>query len=238
MKLAIKISLLALLGSGFVAAACSDDDAQTTGPATSTQGPTTSSSTGTSMGGSGGGGGQLPNVPTLGMQIDRKGRPAVNTALNNTFTDDATRGAAEDAWNANSNPANWLTDHVMDVRAGLAIIDALNAGNASDGCGDQVGFGALGNPNYLTLATVITNDFLIVKGDAADGCTSYLGVEAGPDALGLSTVDDCGGRKPDYDVIAVSFTVLTGAAAFDDGIAAGPAAMVTTFPYLAAPNAL
>jgi hypothetical protein len=74
-----------------------------------------------------------------------------------------------------------------------------------------------------------------VKGDAAGGCNLYLGVEAG--VLGV-TNDDCGGRKPAYDVIETSYSALSGVglSGFDDGITAPAAALVDAFPYLATPN--
>src|SRR5438045_6193332 len=46
-------------------------------------------------------GGGPPAPPALGAQIDRMGRPAINTALNNTFNADAaSKGKAKDAYNA------------------------------------------------------------------------------------------------------------------------------------------
>ena len=46
-----------------------------------------------------------PAKPTLGTQIDRMGRPAVNTALSNPFELLAgTADAAKDAYNASADP--------------------------------------------------------------------------------------------------------------------------------------
>ena len=84
------------------------------------------------------------------------------------------------------------------------------------------------------------NDWLIIKGDAADrglaGSTEYLAVEA--NAAGALANDQGGGRTPAMDVILRSYSVLAAGAltGVDDTITAGPSAQVTAFPFLAAPN--
>jgi hypothetical protein len=172
-------------------------------------------------------------VPTLGATIERMGRPAINTATNNTFADDSARGAAEDTWNANGNASDWAGTFGPDVIAGIAVLDSLDGT-----CGNQVAYDfdpGVGTVNYQALGTVLANDWLLVKGDAAGGCNTYLGVEA--NVLEF-TNDDCGGRKPSYDVIETSYSALAGVglAGFDDGVKAPAAAQVNTFPYLADAN--
>lgn len=44
-----------------------------------------------------------------------------------------------------------------------------------------------------------------MKSTAGEGCHQYLAVEG--DALG-NTNDDCGGRKPGYDVIEATYSLL------------------------------
>jgi hypothetical protein len=237
MKTIMKLSILGSLALGMMVVACGDDDDTTTptGP-----GPTTTTSTG-GMGGMGGAGGMagVPAIPALGTQIDRMGRPAINTALNNFFADDTPRGAAEDAWNANTAAADWVTDHKEDVRGGLAAMDSLDTDLTNGGCGTQVGYDALSNTDdYNSLATILTNDWLVVKGNAMGGCSTYLGVEA--NFLG-TTNDDCGGRTPTYDVIETTYSAISGVglSGFDDGItlpAKTSTAFAAGFPYLAAPN--
>lgn len=177
--------------------------------------------------------GDAQMVPTLGTQLERMGRPAINTATNNTFADDDTRGAAEDAWNAEGDPAAFAESFAADTIAGIAVLDSLDGT-----CGNQVGYDfdpGVGTVNYQAIGTVLANDWLIVKGDAAGGCNIYLGVEAS--VLGVAN-DDCGGRTPAYDVVETSYSALAGVglSGFDDGITAPAAATVDSFPYLAAPN--
>jgi hypothetical protein len=247
MNTAIKIGIFSILSLGFVAAACSDDE---DGPSTTRTSSTTTTTVGPGGGDTGGGGGGIPLAPSLGPQIDRKGRPAINTALNKAFIQfgstmmgeaipDATRDMAEDAWNAADDPTMWATTFAADVSVQLGVLDALNATTTS-GCGDQAAYSV--GMNYTTLATVLSNDWLVVKGDAAGGCSVYLGVEA--NFLGI-TNDTCGGRTPEYDVIDVSYSLLSGAFTpaptfdFGDNVDAKPetlAAFNAGFPYLADPN--
>jgi hypothetical protein len=180
----------------------------------------------------------FPTPPMLGTQIDRMGRPAVNTALDETFlavnganpapSDDTTRHAAEDAYNADSDPLNW-SNNVKTFKAQLAILDSL------DGvCGNQVlACGTMdadhNNPNcYTALAGVLSDDRLWATLKTTATCAGYLGVETG--------ADDCGGRRPVDDVILTTYGALSGAAGFDDGITAPAGLHPDTFPYLAAPH--
>jgi hypothetical protein len=236
MKLKFKLAALAAVTAGCLLFACGDDESTSTTVSTTNTTTTTNTTGPGGGGGAGGGGGGFPAVPTMGAQVDRMGRAGVNTALLEAFISDtgtvsvdADRGAAQDSYNSNADPSTWGAQYLETVRQNLAVLDAVNGT-----CGDQVGFGALGNPNYTTLATVLINDWLVVKGNATS-CASYLGVEV--NALGLSTADDCGGRRPGDDTIDATYGVVAGVpTGFPDGVAAGPQSMVTTFPYLAAPN--
>ena len=134
------------------------------------------------------GGTSNPPPPTLGTQIDRMGRPAINTALNHTFDPACTSTTcpAKDAYNADNTPTHWATN-VPQFEANLGIYDGLDTT-----CGNQAGFGALGNANYATLATVLAGDELWLN-TAGTTCVQYLAVEFG--ALGITNTD-CGGRTP------------------------------------------
>src|SRR5712672_2619843 len=90
----------------------------------------------------------MPAAPTLGAEIDRMGRPAINTALNNSFNpDDTTKGSGKDAYNAEGNQANWATLMLdgklvtKEFAGNLAIIDALDGvcGNQLLAGGDSTG---------------------------------------------------------------------------------------------------
>lgn len=235
---------LACLGSltlGVMITACGDDDEATTTTTTTTTtssagGSTSSSGGSTSSSGGGGAGGGIPEPPVLGTQIDRQGRAAINTAANRTFRDAATRSAAQDAWNADANPADWATNHLDNVRVSLAILDSLD-GN----CGNQLAYDLdpVNLPEYQGLATVLTNDWLTVKGDGTT-CTGYLSVEA--DFLGITNTD-CGGRRPTDDVIENTYSAVAagndiGLTGVDDGITARASATTAqmNFPYLEAKN--
>jgi hypothetical protein len=193
----------------------------------------------------------MPSAPTLGAAIDRMGRPAINTALNQTFNPiDVSKGAGKDAYNAEGNPANWATLMVegkpitREFAANLAIIDALDGvcGNQLLAGGDSTGDAGL--TEYAKLASVLVDDELYVDTSIGD-CTfkmlsgqpvpNYLSVEAR--FLGLPFVA-CGGRTPLDDVIDVSFTVLASGLSghVSDGIDADDhTPSLTDFPFLADP---
>jgi hypothetical protein len=174
----------------------------------------------------------LPAPPAFGTQIDRMGRPAVNTALNHTFdTNAVTQGAAKNAYNADSNPANWTT-YIPEIKANLAVYDGLDTV-----CGNQLGFGALGGPDYSTLATVLSADALWLN-TASLTCTRYLAVEL--NALGIVNTD-CGGRTLTENTIDATYNALAGTFAttplpITNGSMAPSSNPSATFPYLATPH--
>jgi hypothetical protein len=231
-KIFLMSSVAALSLATLVGVACDDDDTNTTnGTTTGSMGGNGGTGNQGGSGATGGGGGtSIPEIPTLGAQVDRMGRPAINTAADNTFTDDTTRHDAEVEYNSNDDPTTWATDYVDDFKATLAILDSLD-----ETCGNQVAFDAAGNPDYTTLATVLANDWLIVDSTSTD-CDTYLGVEAS--ALGAIPAGKCGGRKTNFDVIETTYSAVAGIglSGFDDTIDAGSASTVATFPYLGPPN--
>lgn len=177
-------------------------------------------------------GGQMPAMPALGKQIDRMGRPAINTALNNVFNpDDATKGAAKDAYN-DALPATWGT-FKGEFQKNLAILDALDAN-----CGNQLGAGATATADrYAFLATVLTDDQLYVN-TAASECGVYLGVEAEAVNVVPAGAGKCGGRTPKDDVIDRSYSVLAAGilTGVDDTITEDDGAQTDTFPFLGPPS--
>jgi len=222
----LSASLLALSAVG-----CGDDGVDGEGGSDTTSSSNVSSSSNSSNSSSStsssSSGMPVPNVPTLGNQIDRMGRAAINTATTTTFADDATRNAAEDAYNADDNIATWVGDYAAAAAFSLGVLDSLDAtcGNGS-GAGGSTAADA-----YGTVATVLTTDYIAVKGDAMGGCdNSYLSVELG--VLTMTPNDLCGGRTPAHDSIATTYTVVAGVP-FDDGLTAPSKSQVETFPYLA-----
>jgi len=239
---------LAVVSSFSVVTACGDSGGAGgggSGTTSSTGSNGTSTSSSTSSSASTGTGGGFPAPPTLGAtQIDRMGRPAINTATNDTFvvpsgtsvvpSDDATRAAAEDDYNSSSDSTTWAAKFAKTQAANLAILDALD-GN----CTNQLA--SCGNPNdatgmcYAALAGVLADDRLWVK-TTSTTCNLYLGVEA--DGLGVIPNTDCGGRRPIDDVIMTTYSVVAiGApAGFDDNITAPAGLHPDAFPFMAAPH--
>ncbi len=175
----------------------------------------------------GSGSGMIPPPPALGAQIDRMGRPAINTALDHAFDPSvASKGAAKDTYNQDTAIASWGTTYVAGkdlfaynlglidaVDGGLGCVDGTCAGHVgSGGCGNQVlyngvltGGGTAAAGSYTTLAAILADDELYL--DTTKGtCGLYLAVEFGfASTLGNQT---CGGRAPSYDVMGASYTAL------------------------------
>lgn len=237
----LKSFAYATIAATLVLVGCGDDETSATG----TTGSGNVGNTG-GLGGSGGGGGtggvggQDTGPPVLGDQVDRMGRPAINTALNNTFADDATRAEAEDAWNQNDNPGQWVEAFSADVAAATAIYDGANTlcdDNTITSCQDPT---VENEVCYETISQVLADDRLWMN-TTFNSNTLYLGVEA--EALGIlpAGTADVGGRRPIDDVIDRSYSVLALGAVtgLDDNIpvkAATQAAYEAGFPYLAEPN--
>jgi hypothetical protein len=222
MKAAIPLFLITLVSCAAVAVGCGDDDDD------GTSGNPTTSSSGTA----GGGGVEVPVIPMLGAQIERMGRPAINTALNHTFDPEQdTKDAAKDAWNT-TEPSDWA-GFVTQVADNLGVLDGLDAV-----CGNQLlaGAGPTGD-RYDTLATVLADDRLWVNLNSAT-CTLYLGVEA--NATDAFPNEDCGGRRLVDDVIQTSYSLLAAGDltfSIDDTIEANPEKTGgEVFPYLAPPQ--
>jgi hypothetical protein len=227
MRAAIPLFLITLVSCAAVAVGCGDDDADGTSSGTTTGTTTTSSGTA-----GGGGTGEAPNFPMIGEQVERMGRPAINTATNHTFDpDEAAKGAAKDEWNK-AGPMDWAGFRAQ-VADNLGILDSLDAN-----CGNQ--FLAGPNPTadrYDALAAVLADDRLWVNLNA-DTCTTYLAVEA--NFTGAIDNNDCGGRRLPDDVIKTSYSLLAAGDltfSIDDTNDADPVKTGgEAFPYLAPPQ--
>jgi len=174
-----------------------------------------------------------PAAPALGTQIDRMGRPAINTALNHGFDANASNAnAAKNAYNADSNVGTWVATYGAEFAKNLAIIDVLDGGlnnnglceqgevhatNPADcpgttqvgsgiGCGNQVGANPNGTNNlqtYGTLGGLLADDRLYLDPSRGE-CTNYLALEFGV-VTGQGNIS-CGGRAPEYDVIDFTYS--------------------------------
>lgn len=222
--------LIAILAASTVACglvACTGDD--TTTPTDSGTQDTGTQDTGKPD--SGDSGPNNPTPPKLGAQIDRMGRPAINTALNNVLTaPDAGQGAAKDEYNANSDQTTWPTKYSAEFQKNLAVFDGLDTN-----CGNQFASGGpdAGAGRYALLAGALTSDQIWVN-TAQTTCNAFLAVELG--FVTKNPIPDCGGRTLKYDVIDTTYSALAIGATtgVTDGIAAVPEKTNgTTFPYLA-----
>ncbi len=185
-----------------------------------------------------------PPAPTLGMQIDRMGRPAINTALTDPFDissynlapfKNTTEDGLKDTYNANSDKSTWAATHSTQMAVNLAILDSLD-----NVCGNQAAASAAmadAGTRYAPLAGALADDELYLN-TTVSACTQYLAVEATA-LLGAPLSGDCGGRTLKYDIADVTYSALAiGAlAGVTDGVADdSPMTSNTAFPFLQAPN--
>lgn len=174
-----------------------------------------------------------PLPPILGVQIDRMGRPGVNTALTAPFDlNSGTKGTVQDGYNAASTSAQWASMFQPRIAANLAILDSLDTV-----CGNQLLAGAAPNAGrYNTLAGVLSDDQLYIN-TSSGTCNTYLAVEA--NAVGIANTD-CGGRTPLVDVIDRTYSVLAIGAlnGVSDGVAsdADGGHSTSAFPFLRRAN--
>jgi hypothetical protein len=223
-----------------------------------TAGAATGGTAGTGTGGTAGGGtggaaggnpdGGTPAPPMLGQQIDRLGRPGVNTALTDPFDIVAgkSKDQVKDDYNAEANPAMWSPKFKGYIVTNLAILDALDSrggGSPFEGCGNQLAAGPAtdggGATRYDALAGVLADDRLYLNTQVSDAgtltCGQYLAVEA--NATNIVPNNDCGGRTLKYDVIDTTYSVLAAGALMGVSDGVGPDGKPTaTFPFLAAPQ--
>jgi hypothetical protein len=193
-----------------------------------------------------------PAPPTLGAQIDRMGRPAINTVLNHGFDPNATAAAAaKDTYNQDGSVGTWPTSYGPEIGKNLAVLDAL------DGvCGNQIEYngmlagqvGSAGSNSYAQLAGLLSMDVLVLE-TAKTNCPYYLSVEFAI-LQNAPTIPTCGGRKPSFDVIDASYSALAaGTSGFDftdpsgnpkplvtDGVSTHTDIDETTFPFLGTPH--
>jgi hypothetical protein len=142
-------------------------------------------------------------------QIDRMGRPAINTAL----IDLLTSTGKKDAYNASANPADWAGQFQGEMQGWLAALDTLD--------------GVPGNALLpaATLASVLVDDRLIVNA-SIPACDAYLAVELG--------VPQCGGRTLARDVMDDTLGAVVGPGVSD--FVGNDSAFLADFPFLAPPN--
>ena len=146
---------------------------------------------------------------SVDKQVDRMGRPAVNTALIDLF---ASTGL-KDQYNQASDVSDWAPMFQSEIAFSLAALDTLD--------------GVVGN-NLLppmVLASVLVDDRLLI--DVANpACDAYLAVELG--------AAQCGGRTLERDVIDDTFGAIVGPGVSD--FVSNTSTFLGDFPFLGTPN--
>jgi len=180
-----------------------------------------------------------PAAPTIGTtQIDRMGRPAINTALNKAFNDTtptSTAGdAAKDAYNANSDRSTWQTMFAAEFASNLAILDVLDGGICGNGlcetgetnvtcaadctttpqvgdgigCGNQVAINTAGTTQAMRYGTLA--GLLADDRLFVDTSRTTCGLYLAVEFGAVTTSGNttCGGRAPAYDVIDFTLSAV------------------------------
>ncbi len=189
----------------------------------------------------------FPAAPTLGDQIDRLGRPAVNTVLNHGFDGSTAADTAKQAYNEMSSKTDWLTmANAVQFMGNLGIVDVLDtfcgsgkcdAGEtnancpvdcpdvtdvgAGNGCGNQglynFNSGGSGPPAQDSYSVLAA---LLTNDELfLDTSISTCHGYLAVEASILIGPTTCGGRAPDYDVIDSSYSMLAmGLGGFDQNL--------------------
>lgn len=147
-------------------------------------------------------------VITENNQVDRMGRPAINTALIDLFGTDP---SLTDDYNTNDDPSTW-SQYIPEMQMNLSILDTLD--------------GVTGNALLPAdvLATVLAEDRLLID-TSQPVCDAYLAVELG--------VPQCGGRTLQRDVIDDTFGAVVGPGVSD--FVGDSNYYLADFPFLSSP---
>ncbi len=144
-------------------------------------------------------------------QIDRNGRPAINTALINLIPTAGT--ALKDAYNRAQGVASWA-QFQGEMQANLSALDTLD--------------GITGNAVLpaATLAGVLVDDRMVID-VSKPACDEYLAVE-------LGVANKCGGRTLARDIIDDTLGAVVGPGVKDN--VANDSVFLTDFPFIGEPN--
>lgn len=143
-------------------------------------------------------------------QVDRMGRPGVNSAL----IDLLTSTGLKDDYNLASDPSMWAAMFQSHMEGNIAAVDTLD--------------GVVGN-NLLpsaTLAAVLVDDQLVID-VSQSACDAYLAVE-------LGVAGQCGGRTLARDVIDDTLGALVGPGVSD--FVDNDSVFLDDFPFLGPPQ--
>jgi hypothetical protein len=206
----------------------------------------------------------MPEPPALGAQIDRMGRPAINTVLVGFLDATTTASMKKDAYNTAADAAMWAGAPVMagrsiaaEVAANLPLVDVLDKGSMAipgmTGCHNQMlfngnvtGGGTPGPTSYSSLAAILADDMLYVD-TTKTTCTMYMSLEVEVASAAQLRHTQCGGRTPTHDVIDVSYSLLMAGLTgltdppglrprLGDGVGAHTDVSESSFPYFGPPH--
>lgn len=146
-------------------------------------------------------------------QVDRMGRPGINTALVNLLDD---MPGLTDDYNQEADPAMVATRFQAEIQRNIETLDTLD--------------GITGNTllDPAVLAGVLVNDFLLIDTSIAN-CDAYLAVE-------LGDTTQCGGRTLVRDVIDDTLGAVVGPGVSD--FVDNDSVFLGDFPFLGVPNSL
>lgn len=143
-------------------------------------------------------------------QVDRMGRPGINTVLINVLPNTGT--ALKDAYNRAADRSTWAGLFQGEMQSNLAALDTLD--------------GSTGNALLpaATLASVLVDDRLLID-TSKPQCDAYLAVELG--------APGCGGRTLARDVIDDSLGAIVGPGVSDN--VPNDSVFLSDFPFLGRP---
>jgi hypothetical protein len=142
-------------------------------------------------------------------QVDRMGRPGINTALIDLLRD----SGKKDQYNRAEDPQTWPTLFQSEMQTNLAALDTLD--------------GTTGNTLLppATAAAVLVDDRLVIDVSKST-CDAYLAVEVG--------ANQCGGRTLRRDVIDDTLGAIVGPGVSDN--VSFDSTLLQDFPFLGDPN--
>ncbi|MBC7978750.1 MAG: hypothetical protein H7138_27505 [Myxococcales bacterium] len=195
-----------------------------------------------------------PPPPTLGVQLDRAGRPGVGTLLLGTLAAPSVQADIQATYEAAADPATWRTLVLpngatveRELSNNLAVFDGLDKNRAvtGAGCGNAMRYINLpGATSYQFSARLFADDQLLVDTQLST-CGIYFDLELFQGSSNTLFPTTCGGRTPIHDVFDMTYSVLAAGTFGVEingrvprlGDDVGPHADVTTtFPFLGAPR--
>ena len=138
-----------------------------------------------------------PVAPTLGTQIDRMGRAAINTALNHMVSGTAAQvDAAKVAYNQAADPTTWLT-FVPEFMKNLGVIDSLDSYFCGNGVCETGETGGTTNTAPECMADCGASTTMVGTGDGCGNQVLYNGMPTGGGTPAMTSYQTLGGILAD-----------------------------------------